>query len=163
MSTTPSPATPHNKGGPRLTEGQRRLIVAAVLAGERQSVVAKRFGVHHNTVYTLCKSVKGCGIPGEPSDWRQKLTSELPAKSVKAIELSLNDTVDVHKAASTALAHLKGIGALNSDSGANVSIFVANVGTLPPDWQTDYFQVEEGTPTGSGLPLESLDQDAQPR
>ena len=138
-----TPTVSSYKGGPKLTDGQRHLIVAAVLAGESQASVAKRFGVHHNTVYTLCKSVKGAENPGEPSNWREKLTQTLPAKSVQALELSITDTTDVHKAASSAIAHLKGIGALQQEGGGQVNVFVQMVSGLPADWQRDYFGIED--------------------
>ncbi len=143
MSTVVEPTKHSPESGPRLTEGQRHLIVNAVLNGERQVDVAKRFGVHPNTVNRLLKSVRKEPESQLSSAWREKLTNELPAKSVNAIELSILDTVDVHKAASTAIAHLKGIGALQGDQ-AIVNVMVNAISSLPPDLAGDYIEI---TPT----------------
>ncbi len=140
---------PHTKGGPRLTPGQRHLIVSAVLAGERQVDVAKRFGVHYNTVSLLCKSVRN--TPNSPlnGDWRQRLTGELPTLSVQAIERSVTDVNDVHKAASTAIAHLKGIGALQGEGNSTITVMLNSVSSLPADLAQDYLEIEATTPPTS--------------
>ena len=156
MSTVVEPTKSSPESGPRLTEGQRHLIVNAVLNGERQTAVAKRFNVHPNTVNRLLKSVRNTPQSGLSSAWREKLTNELPAKSVNAIELSILDTVDVHKAASTAIAHLKGIGALQGDQ-ATINVMVNAISSLPPDLAGDYLDVESTTTSSNDSRHNTLD------
>ena len=75
--------------------------------------------------------------------WRKKLTDELPAKSVDAIERSVIDGEDVHRAATTAIAHLKGIGVLAGDTqAASVNVFIASAGSLPVDLADGYVTLE---------------------
>jgi len=138
---TPNPDA-RLKHGKRLTEPQKRAIVAAVAVKGSMQLVAHEFGVHRNTVAQLCKDVRAVPNSGLSYDWRKKLTDELPNQSVAAIEKSITDVEDVHKAASTAIAHLKGIGALQGDAGATVNVFMGSIANLPTDLASDYFEVE---------------------
>ena len=80
--------------------------------------------------------------------WRQKLTEQLPAKAVDAIERSVSDDRDVHKAAGTGIALLKGLRILDSDA-PTTNVFLTSINALPVDWQSEYFDIPP-TPTGSG-------------
>lgn len=145
MSTVPDlvdSTTTRKKSGPKLTEGQRRAIVAEVALGHSQIAVAQQFGVSPNTVGTLVKSVRQSQSSALSTSWRSKLTDALPTHSVDAIERSVLDTGDVHKAATTAIAHLKGIGVLAADQSSTVNVFVNQVVNLPQDWQSRYLSVE---------------------
>lgn len=126
----------------RLTDAERHAIVAMWSKDGSITRVANHFNVHRNTVSDLVKQVRSVQNSGSPSDWRKKLTDELPNQSVAAIERSIQDTEDVHKAASTAIAHLKGIGALQGDSGATVNVFVGSIANMPADLAGEYFEVE---------------------
>ena len=125
-----------------------------------QQQVAKDFNCHPNTVNTLVKSVKEVENSPLSTGWRAKLTETLPQLSVDAIEKSLKDTEDVHKAASTALSHLKGIGALAQEGSANVNVFIQQVAGLPSDWQQEYFTVDEHTPSGDTSQVIDITSDA---
>lgn len=151
VSTTLQPETKPRKRSSqrRLSEPEKRSIIAAVAQGVTQQQVAKDFNCHPNTVNTLVKSVKEVENSPLSTGWRSKLTETLPQLSVDAIEKSLKDDQDVHKAASTALSHLKGIGVLAQDGGSNVNVFIQQVANLPADWQSEYFTVEPDTPTSS--------------
>lgn len=146
MSNVSDSATEHTvkpttgKPHARISEPHKRAILAAVVSGSTQVDAAKQFGVHPNTVSAIVKSVRAVQN-ASVGDWRRKLVDELPAKSVAAIERSVSDQEDVHRAANTALAHLKGIGVLAPDagSGASVQVFVGQVSGLPAAWQQEYF------------------------
>jgi len=144
VTLQPESKPERKKGGPKLTEAERRAIVAEVATGKRQVAVAKQFNVSPNTVWSLVKSVRST-VNGSAltADWRRKLTETLPAKSVDAIERSIGDVDDPHKAASTAIAHLKGIGVLASENQTNVNVFVNQIANLPADWQQSYLGADD--------------------
>lgn len=137
---TPPPDTQPNTHN-RLNEAQRRAIVARYMVLGSIGQTAQEFGVHRNTVSTLVNSVRNVENSPLSADWRKKLTDTLPNLSVDAIERSISDLEDPHKAASTALAHLKGIGALQGE-GTTVNVFVGSISNMPADLAEDYFEVE---------------------
>lgn len=130
----------------RLTDAERHAIVAMWATQGSITHVANHFNVHRNTVSDLVKSVKSVQN-ADSSDWRKKLTEELPTKAVAAIERSLIDETDVHKAAGTALSYFKGTGVMSGDSPA-VNVFVGSIANMPADLAGDYFDITP-TPTGS--------------
>lgn len=131
------------KFGKRLTEEQKRAIVAAVAVNGSIQQVAQQFGVNRNTVAKLVKGVReNVKESAFSSGWRQKLTEELPAKSVRALELSITDTEDVHKAAATGIAHLKGIGVLQNEGATSINVLINQVNGLPADWQERYVSLD---------------------
>lgn len=147
MSSVPDsvisqPSHPENRPGSqrRLSEPEKQSIIAQVALGKSQTQAALDFGVHRNTVWALCQPVKD--LPGSPLDktWRTRMTDELPALAVNAMQASMEDREDVHRAASTGIALLKGIGALASDNATTltVSVFAGSVANLPADWQERY-------------------------
>lgn len=161
MSTTspnpePDPISLKRKQAPsskRYTEAQKRAMVGAVMAGESIISVSKRFGMNRTLLGQLVRSVKA--VPGSAlnADWRKKLNADLPSQSVDAIERSVTDLNDVHKAAATAVAHLKGIGVFASEATTQVSVLVSGVQNLPADWREAYFTASEPeltTTTSSG-------------
>lgn len=146
MSTTLQPPDndpkPRRSSQRRLSEAEKQSIVAYVAQGHTQQQAAKQFNCHPNTVGTLLKPIKE--VPNSPlnTGWRSKLVETLPQLSVDAIERSIKDDQDVHKAATTALSHLKGIGALAQEGATNVNVFIQQVANLPQDWQREYFTIE---------------------
>lgn len=130
-----------------LDEPTRRAIVARIAQGESITNTAKHFGIHMNTASRIWNSVKRVNNAGLESleQWRLKLDQG----SFKAIESSVTDTQDVHKAASTGLSWLKGVGVLAGDQGTQVNVFMGSIANMPADLAGDYFEVE-ATPTGSG-------------
>ncbi len=132
----------------RLSEVEKREIIAAIASGHTQITVATRFGCHINTVNALVQSVrrgvKDSVLSG--SSWRSKLTEDIPRDSVDAIHASVLDREDVHKAATTGIAILKGIGVLASENSSTVNIFMNDVSRLPQDWQKNYFNVDDAQP-----------------
>ncbi len=133
------------KHGKRLSEPQKRAIVAAVASGEPNALVAQQFGIHRNTVSELVRSVQRNVKDSvlSASRWRNKLTEEIPSASVDAIHASVLDREDVHKAATTGIAILKGIGVLASENSSTVNIFMNDVARLPADWKKEYFNVDD--------------------
>lgn len=141
--------------GKRLTEGQRRAIVAAVASGIPRRKVADQFDVNYNTVKIICKSVKAVTGSEFNRNWRQRLTDELPSQSLDTMALAINDRVDIHKAAQSAATLLKGVGVFAPDVQSQVNVLVSGVASLPRDWQEAYFSSTEstpGTPTSGALP-----------
>jgi hypothetical protein len=144
---TPPPDTQR-----RLTETEKRSIVAAVAQGETKQSVAKRFGCHPNTVSNLCKDVAGLptkGISSQLEAWRSKNDEG----SYEAIHASVSDREDVHRAANTGLQWLKGVGVLQGDSQVNITV-QAMIAAVPPEWREELIPTPAlscGT-TDSGLP-----------
>ncbi len=142
----PDPVTPHisRSSQRRLSEPEKREIVAAIASGDSQVAVAQRFNVHINTINRLIVSVRR-GVKDSvlsASTWRSRLTDTLPTHSVDAIERSVKDLADPHKAASTAIAHLKGIGALQSESNQQVNVFFSQINNLPDDVKAGYITAD---------------------
>lgn len=160
MSTTPTNEI-RNGSQRRLSEAEKQSIVAAVATGKSQTQVAIEFGVHRNTVWALCQPVKEIANSPLNPGWRSKLNETLPQLSVDAIERSVKDTDDVHKAAGTAIQHLKGIGVLASENSSQVNVFVQQIQGLPADWQASYFGMDD-TPSpvvDSGQSIENTGQE----
>lgn len=137
----------------RLSDAERHAIIAMWSKDGSITRVANHFNVHRNTVSDLVKLVRSVQSPANAggsglSEWKQKLDTG----SFQAIERSVNDSQDVHKAASTGLGWLKGSGVLQPD-GASVNVFVEQIMGLPEDMRSALFEV---TPTPSG----SIDLDA---
>lgn len=143
MSTNEPQATPSNKGV-RITPASRAAIAAQVIAGATQTSVASQFGVHPNTVYNIVKDVRENGADPAQLDWRKRLSETLPTKAVSAIERSIDDTEDVHKAANTGVQVLKGLGHLAGDQGAtNVTVIVQAIQSLPADIRAMYLSNDD--------------------
>jgi transposase-like protein len=152
--------TPHSaptrKTRPRLDEATRRAIIARVVETESISGTAKEFGLHTNTVSRLWATVKKVRNAGLESleDWRAKLDG----KSYKAVERSLDDPVEPHKAATTGLTWLKGSGVLQGDNQVNVTI-QQMIGSIPEEWRAEMIttpQVSTSMPTTGCGPIESV-------
>ena len=119
----------------RLTERQKREAIAWVAQGETKASVAKRLNCHVNTVSRLCTGVEGLPnkrISASLESYREKLD----VKSYDAVEASLDDREDVHKAAVTGLTWLKGVGVLQGDNQVNVTV-QALIAAVPADWQEE--------------------------
>ena len=101
---------------PRLTEKQKRSIVARYAQGETQVALAKRFGVHYNTIYETIKSVRADPETGLSSDWRRQLSDDCPPLAVNAFMRSMSDLGDPHRAAATGAIVMKGLGHLANDA-----------------------------------------------
>jgi transposase-like protein len=156
-SLTSSPQSP---GKPKdasrrakLTEAQRKQAVSEVFAGEAIATVARRFGITRQSLSSLTRNVRKAGaVSLATKNWRQELVDELPQYSVNALKRSICDDDDKHKAAGTAIAHLKGIGVLAGENQANVNVFIQAIAQLPSDWQARYVR----TP-GVVLPQDVVD------
>lgn len=159
MSTVERPKHAQSRQGSPLPESTRRAIVAAVAANGSIINTAKEFGVHRNTVASLVKSVRH--VAGSPLDksWRAKLYEQMPAASVAALERSINDTVDIHKAAATGVAHLKGIGVLNADTQqlGSVNVFLTQINALPADLKAAYLDDDVLSTDSHVIPVAPVD------
>ena len=136
-----------------LPDPVKHAIVAAVAQGETKTAVAKRFGTTIRTVFSLCAAVRQ--LPNNPLDgtWRARFRA-LPELCVGAIEASVTDREDVHRAAGTAQAHLKGVGIYASDAPVT-NVFVSQLQNLPLDWQVDFTtgdSAEQGSETTESTP-----------
>lgn len=130
---------PHLSRKTRIDPRTKAAIVSQVMAGASQASIAQDLGIHRNTVSRLVQDVAKLG--GDPSklDWRKRLADDLPSKSVDAIERSVSDTEDVHRAASTGLSVLKGLGHLANDAPTtNVAIVIQQINSLPEDLRQHY-------------------------
>lgn len=143
MSTQPH-SEPTSNSRRYLTDAQRQAIVAEVAAGNTQAAVAQRFKVHVNTVNTIIRAVRKSAKEGtfRGQSWKNKLYETMVPNSVNAIERSINDLDDIHKAAGTAMAHLKAVGVVRDESSVTVNIF-ANTQDLPRDWYSRMQPIEE--------------------
>jgi transposase-like protein len=154
-ATTLTPQQPTRKTRPRLDEATRRAIIARVVETDSISGTAKEFGLHTNTVSRLWASVKKVRNTGHEG-WREKLANELPSQAVDAIELSVKDRIDIHKAAATGMGLLKGLGHLQ---GEGVSVNIQQViGSIPEEWRSEMIttpQVSNSIPTTGCGPEES--------
>lgn len=106
----------------RLSAKVKTAIVAERAAGAAVQDICQKYGIHRNSVRRLVNDVKRA-VPESAlaADWRSDLQNIVPDLSVKAIKRSLEDTVDVHKAANTGVASLKGLGIFNPEQ-APISI-----------------------------------------
>lgn len=134
-----SAQTPPRLSGPKLTPQQRAAIAAQALGGASKTSIAQAFDVHRNTVHDIVRSVQQNGADPAQLDWRKRLTDTLPSKSVDAIERSVGDLQDVHKAANTGLQVLKGLGHLANDAPSmNVAVVIQQINSLPADLREHY-------------------------
>src|SRR5689334_18775942 len=125
-----------------LTEIQRRSIIAEVASGKSQESVAQAFGVHVNTVGRLAREVrKGSKTLAQSGEWRKTLYETMIPESVSAVRSSINDSEDVHKAATTAMQHLKAVGVVQGD--VTVTNIVINVHDMPANWRDKFSFSEE--------------------
>ncbi len=145
--TLPTPCDPTKFTTSKLDEPTRRAIVAMVAQGATITNTAKYFNLHTNTVSRIWNSVKklrNASVSTSMEDWRAKLDTG----SFTAIERSVGDTQDVHKAASTGLSWLKGVGVLAADSTTTVQVMLNSVSSLPADLAQDYIEID-ATPSPS--------------
>ncbi len=112
----------------QVTEQQKIEMIAAYAAGMPIGAIAKQYGFHRNTI----RPIVHAGTAGiqKSQDWRERF-NKLPDLCVDAIERSVRDTGDIHKAATTAQTHFKGIGVYGADN--QVAINVSNwLNSRPP-------------------------------
>ena len=130
----------------RLTPAQRTAIVAAVAQGQTIGQVAQQFGVHRNSVSILVNAVRK-QVPNSvialQRETVQTVVQHISNGARDAIQRSVNDLQDVHKAATTGLSWLKGTGELAGDGGSTLNVFFSQVNNLPADWQAKYVSNEE--------------------
>jgi transposase-like protein len=103
----------------KLTEAKKQEMLAAYASGMTINAIAKHYGVHRNTVRPIVQTAKS-GMQVS-QDWREKF-NRLPELCVDAVERSITDTKDVHKAAGTAQTHLKGVGIYNQDRNVQIKL-----------------------------------------
>jgi transposase-like protein len=103
----------------KLTEQKKQEMLAAYASGMTINAIAKHYGVHRNTVRPIVQAAKrGMEVS---QDWRERF-NKLPDLCVDAVERSVTDTKEVHKAASTAQTHLKGVGIYNQDRNVQIKL-----------------------------------------
>ncbi len=139
----------------KLTESDRRAIVAQHVAGKGPTEIAKIYGVSRQTISTFLNDFRRSreGKPGEDvigartGDYKQ----ELKSLAVPALKRSLSDTTEVHKAANTAVNVMKGLGEFREDRLGDVNLFVAQIANLPADWQKHYVSSDDVTEDEPGV------------
>jgi hypothetical protein len=119
-------------------------------------LTANHFNLNRNTVSRLINSVREVSNSSLSASWRSKLTETMPQLSVDAMERSITDLNDPHRAANTAIQHLKGIGALQTEGSSTVNVFVANIGQLPANWREEYQLSDADTTTYSNKDADSV-------
>lgn len=115
-----------NKPGPKLSESQKRAIIAQVAVTGDKSGTARMFGVHPNTITTLCKSVTNTANSPLSTQWRAPMLQ----KAVQATNEGLTyrgKGYDPYKAMTGGIAVLKGLGEFNADLAVNVAQLISNV------------------------------------
>ncbi len=130
--------TPNSRS--KLDEPTRRAIAARVAQIGSITQTAKEFHVHINTVSRIWNSVKK--VRNEAVDSLATWRTKLDTKSFEAVERSVDDTDEVHKAATTGLGWLKGVGVLAGENQSTVNVFVNQVLNLPADWRSEYLSNE---------------------
>lgn len=130
--------------GNRLDSKTKTAIVAQVIAGATQASVAQAVGVHRNTVNALVRDVMEKAPEAAQLDWRKKLSETIPAKAVSAIERSVEDLEDIHKAAGTGVQVLKGLGHLAGEGNTtNIITVMQQIHALPPDLRACYLSNDD--------------------
>lgn len=128
----------------RLPAKVKTAIVAERVAGASVQDICKKYGVHRNSVRRLVNEVRQA-VPESalgPDDWRKELQEDVPRMSVHAIRRSLADEGEIHRAAITALAALRGLRILGGESATvNVYQLLANPPAgldldVPLEWLT---------------------------
>ena len=124
-SKSNTPAHPKRYGGKghTLPDKIRLAIVADRMSGRSVADIANAYGVHRNTVSVICNATND--VP-ERAEFRERF-AELPNLCVDAIIASVSDRKDVHRAAGTAQAHLKGIGVYGQDTSISITQLVSNL------------------------------------
>jgi hypothetical protein len=145
LSSIPMPTGSGNNK--RMSRLEHLAILAEVGSGKPQRQVAKQFGVSKQTVNALVKEVR----EAVTVDSLEPVVSVISRDAKLAIQRSVNDLVDVHKAAATGLSWLKGTGELQPDGG-NVNVFSQTVVSLGTNWRQEYVTgegevIELGSPT----------------
>jgi transposase-like protein len=103
----------------KLTEEKKQEMIVAYASGMAINAIAKHYGVHRNSVRPIIQAAKrGMQVS---QDWREKF-NKLPELCVDAIERSVTDRNDVHKAASTAQTHFKGVGVYGADNSVSIKL-----------------------------------------
>lgn len=115
----------------------QQAIILGKVAGSTSADLATTYNVSKSTVDRILRQFKrnrphaSERLPGsDPRPVLEKLKQSLLVDSHVAIDRSVRDTGEVHKAASTGLAYLKGIGEHSSGerpADVNVNVLVANV------------------------------------
>jgi len=144
----------------RITPAQRSAIVAEYASGKTIGQVAQQFGVHRNSVSVMVNNVrKQANSPALATHAVQtKALAQLISDEAKlAVQRSVQDLVDVHKAAGTGLSWLKGTGELNGD-GTTVNVFVGAIRELPADLRGEYLSIDEDIVDVNATAVESTPQ-----
>ena len=146
LNATPSTT----KRGP-LLDSVKAAITTNVLSGASKTATAQQFGVSRQTVHAVVNRLRieaeeAAKSAGSVLDWRKRLSETLPGKAVDAIERSVGDTEDVHKAANTGVQVLKGLGHLAGEGNVtNVAVIVQAINALPPDIREHYLSNDDTT------------------
>ncbi len=110
---------PRNK----LSDAARAAIIAAVAQGKTQAQVAKEFGVHRNTVWSIMEAVRTFEHPSNPMSkaGHERITEASELAVLRAVECP----DDVYRAGDAALKWLSGKGVIGNASRNQVDLDVA--------------------------------------
>lgn len=119
---------------PWTSPATKEAILLAKASGTHVSTICRTFKVSPATVYRITRSVKQKNDLARqylvsPQTDLSQLKEKMLHKSHVAIDRSLDDTQEPHKAASTGLAYLRGVGEHGGERKAevNVQVLIANV------------------------------------
>lgn len=133
-------ASPLSRNSYHLTSDERAAIGARLLAGYTKTKIAKELNLARSTVLKVAKRLQVDKSNGAELDIRARLQN-LNSVAADAIQASMQDREDVHKAAVTSIQHLKGMGVYASDNNVSANVIV-QVAALPEDWRDRYIGPE---------------------
>lgn len=107
----------------RLTERERREIIAERFAGVAVKDIAQRFKVNPITVWRICKGMQESAAKAS-DDWR----SEMRSKAVKAVNAGLTAKEDPYKRGNLGVNTLKGLGEFKGENEVSIVTLVSSPG-----------------------------------
>lgn len=109
----------------RLSEAERRAIVAHYTSNGSILQTSQHFGVHRNTVSTIVNSVRKLANVSESvlaPNWRETMRP----KAIQAVTAGLEHDDDPYKQANVGIQVLKGLGDFKNDAELNIVTLVSN-------------------------------------
>jgi hypothetical protein len=122
LASTPDPERDPSKPGPKLTEADRRAVIAHYMTSGSIQLTANEFKLHRNTVADLVKTVREASNSPLSTDWR----SNMRPKAIAAVNNGLDCSEDAYKQANVGVQVLKGLGDFRGDSEVSIVTMISN-------------------------------------
>lgn len=110
------------KSGPKLTEADRRNVIACYVECGSIGKTAERFELNRTTVSNLVKSVRESRASVLSPNWRENMRP----KAVTAVNAGLDHNKDPYKRANIGVQVLKGLGDFRGDQDLNIVTLVTS-------------------------------------